>query len=76
MTTPHASPAKPPAVPQLTAEQRREAARRQARQVAGEHVERRRQLRGLVLLALVALALSLTRAGAGRVFPSGWWRLW
>jgi hypothetical protein len=43
-------------------------------------LERRRQVRGLLLLACAALGFALVRAmmGAGvhRVFGVGWWRLW
>jgi hypothetical protein len=38
--------------------------------------ERRRQARGLVLLALAALLFAVLRAGVERVFNPGWWRLW
>jgi len=38
--------------------------------------ERRRQLRGLILLALVVLLFGILRAGVSHVFPAGWWRLW
>jgi hypothetical protein len=38
--------------------------------------ERVRQVRGLVLLALAALLFAVLRAGVGRVFTPGWWRLW
>jgi len=38
--------------------------------------ERRRQLRGLLLLVVAVLVFSIVRAGVGRVFPVGWWRLW
>jgi hypothetical protein len=38
--------------------------------------ERRRQLRGLILLAVLAIGFSILRAGVGRVFTPGWWRLW
>ncbi len=31
-------------------------------------------VRGLLLLALIVLCLSIARAGLGRVFPHGWWR--
>ncbi len=41
-----------------------------------ERVERRRQTRGLVLLALAVLVFSLLRFGLHRAFPAGWWRLW
>jgi hypothetical protein len=48
---------------------------RPARSLA-EAAERRRQVRGLLLLAFAILLLSLARAGFGRVFTPGWWRLW
>ncbi len=38
--------------------------------------ERRRQIRGLILLALAVLAFSLLRAHPHTVFTPGWWRLW
>lgn len=39
-----------------------------------EKIERRRQVRGLLLLAIAILLLSITRAGWHRVFTPGWWR--
>jgi hypothetical protein len=68
--------AAPPAIPPATREQQRELAERETYHREGEQTERRRQLRGLLMLALVVLAFSLARAGLGRVFPHGWWRLW
>jgi hypothetical protein len=41
-----------------------------------EEQERRRQLRGLILLAIAVLVFSILRAGVHRVFTPGWWRLW
>jgi len=41
-----------------------------------EQIERRRQLRGLLLLALAAIVFAILRAGVHRVFTAGWWRLW
>jgi hypothetical protein len=38
--------------------------------------ERRRQIRGLLLLALAVLVFSLLRAGTHNIFTPGWWRLW
>jgi hypothetical protein len=38
--------------------------------------ERKRQVRGLMLLAFAVLLFSILRAGIGRVFTAGWWRLW
>ncbi|MBS1820533.1 MAG: hypothetical protein JST61_00925 [Acidobacteria bacterium] len=46
----------------------------QAEHSAG--IERRRQLRGLMLLAFAVMAFALWRAGLDRVFTPGWWRLW
>ena len=37
---------------------------------------KRRQLRGLLLLALAAIIFAILRAGGHRVFTAGWWRLW
>lgn len=41
-----------------------------------EQLERRRQLRFLVLLAIVVVAATALHAGLDRAFPPGWWRLW
>lgn len=38
--------------------------------------ERRRQIRGLLLLATSAIVFAIFRAGLHRVFTLGWWRLW
>ena len=43
---------------------------------AAEHLVRRRQLRGLLTLALAAILFAILRAGIHRVFTTGWWRLW
>jgi hypothetical protein len=43
---------------------------------AAKRHERRRHIRGLLLLALTVLAFSLLRAGLHNVFTPGWWRLW
>jgi hypothetical protein len=39
-------------------------------------LEQRSLLRGLILLAVVILIVSLARAGFGRLFVPGWWRQW
>jgi len=41
-----------------------------------KQTERRAQIRGLVLLALAAIAFAILRAGPHRIFNRGWWRLW
>lgn len=41
-----------------------------------EHLERRRQVRGLLLLAVAAIVFAILRAGVPRVFTVGWWRIW
>jgi hypothetical protein len=41
-----------------------------------EQAERRRQVRGLLLLAAAAIVFAILRAGVHRVFTLGWWRLW
>ena len=43
---------------------------------AAEHLLRRRQLRGLLLLALADIIFAILRAGVHRVFTAGWWHLW
>jgi hypothetical protein len=40
------------------------------------NLERRRQIRGLLLLALAAIAFAIFRAGIHNVFTRAWWRLW
>jgi hypothetical protein len=39
-------------------------------------LERRSQVRGLLLLAVAAIVFAILRAGVHRVFTVGWWRLW
>lgn len=41
-----------------------------------EQKERRRQVRGLLLLAALVLLIAVLRAGVHNVFIQGWWRLW
>jgi hypothetical protein len=43
---------------------------------ARRQTERRRQIRGLLFVAIVILIFSLLRAGTHTIFTSGWWRLW
>ena len=68
--------AEPPRPPALTErERRRESARLRT---LGERVgmEQRSLLRGLILLAVVILIVSLARAGVGRLFVPRWWTQW
>src|SRR5579875_3406738 len=58
--------------PALRQAQQRQSVYLQAR----EALERRSALRGLVLMALLALVVSLIRAGADRAFYAGWWGQW
>jgi hypothetical protein len=44
--------------------------------LARRQTERRRQIRGLLLLAIAVLFFSLLRADMHNVFTPGWWRLW
>jgi hypothetical protein len=37
---------------------------------------RRRQVRGLLVIALGVLVFSILRSGLHRVFGVGWWHLW
>lgn len=68
-----AQPARPPALSER--EQRRETARRMTLR-ARVQMEQRSLLRGLILIALVVLIVSLARAGFDRLFVPGWWRQW
>lgn len=43
---------------------------------APEHLERLRQVRGLLLLVVAAIVFAILRAGIHNVFTIGWWRLW
>jgi len=68
--------AAPPAVPAASGQHERELAERDTYHRDREHAERRRQLRGLLILVFVVIAVSIARAGLGRVFPPSWWHLW
>jgi hypothetical protein len=43
---------------------------------ARRQTERRRQIRGLLLVAIAILVFSILRAGPHNIFTPGWWRLW
>jgi len=49
---------------------------RQEHRSKREVLERRSVVRGLIVLAMVALVVSVARAGLDRVFVHGWWRQW
>jgi hypothetical protein len=68
--------AAPPAIPASTKEQRRELDERDIYHRERENIERRRQLRGLLVLAFCVIAASIARAGVDRVFTYNWWRAW
>lgn len=40
------------------------------------HLERRRQVRGLLILAVAAIIFAILRAGPHNVFTRNWWHLW
>jgi hypothetical protein len=68
--------AEPPRPPALTErDQRRESARLEKLN-ARLRIEQRSMLRGLILLAVVILIVSLARAGFGRLFVPRWWTQW
>jgi hypothetical protein len=49
---------------------------RERRLAAALWQERKRQVRGLMLVAFAVLLFCILRKGVGNVFPAGWWRLW
>jgi hypothetical protein len=68
--------AQPPRPPALTAEQQRREKTRVETLRTRVRLEQRSLLRGLILLAVVIVIVSLVRAGLGRLFVPGWWREW
>lgn len=68
--------AEPPHAPAPTAAVLKARAERTVYLRERECTESRSTLRGLTLLAAIALAVSLFRAGADRAFFAGWWRQW
>ena len=62
--------------PEPTPALQRARVERQEHRSEREVRERRSVVRGLILLAMVALVLSIARAGLNRVFVHGWWRQW
>ncbi len=69
----HASPPRPPALPAAALQAQAEHLKYRA---GREALERRSMLRGLILLALLALVIGIAHAGWSRAFPAGWWRQW
>jgi hypothetical protein len=68
--------AQPPRPPALTPEEQKRKRTRLEALGPRVRVEQRSLLRGLILLAVVILIVSLARAGFGRLFVPGWWRQW
>jgi hypothetical protein len=68
--------AQPPRPPALTPEQQRRETTRVEALRGRLRLERRSLLRGLILLAVVIVIVSVARAGLGRLFVPGWWRQW
>ena len=68
--------AQPPRPPALTPEQQLREDSRVETLRARIRREQRSLLRGLILLAVVILIVSLARAGLDRLFVHGWWREW
>ena len=68
--------AEPPRAPEVTPGLRAAIDEQASYRAHREAAERRSVLRGLVLLAVLVLLLSLWRAGADRAFFTGWWRQW
>ena len=68
--------AEPPRPPAFTERDQRGQSERLDRLKKRTALEQRSLLRGLILLAVVILIVSLARAGFGRLFVPGWWRQW
>jgi hypothetical protein len=68
-----AQPARPPA---LSEQERHRESTGKKNLRARVLLEQRSLLRGLILLAVIILIVSLARAGFGRLFVPGWWRQW
>ncbi|HEX5285190.1 MAG TPA: hypothetical protein VFW30_13795 [Bryocella sp.] len=68
--------AEPPRPPALSERDERNERARKKTLSARLGREQQSLLRGLILLAVVILILSLVRAEFGRLFVPGWWRQW
>ena len=63
-----------PEIPEPTRGLLRQRAEFEIYRAEREAIERRSMVRGLILLAVVALSWSIARVGMDRVFVHGWWR--
>jgi hypothetical protein len=63
-----------PRTPEPTQGILRQRAEFQVYRAERERIEHRSAVRGLILLAVVALVGNIARAGLDRVFVHGWWR--
>lgn len=68
--------ADPPRPAALTERDQRRESTRLEKLNSRLRIEQRSMLRGLILLAVVILIASLTRAGFGRLFVPRWWTQW
>ena len=66
--------AAPPKLPQLTPALKRQREAYEVYRSEREQLERRSVVRGLLLMALLALSISIFRSGLDQVFVHGWWR--
>ena len=66
----------PPVAPSLSRAELRAAQDQATYRQRREVLERRSVLRGLILLAVLIVLFAVMHGGAGRAFPSGWWRQW
>jgi hypothetical protein len=73
-TVEHSDRARPVQIPAPTRAAERALEERQAYLAERRRLQLRSLVRGLIMLALVVLAVSIVRAGLGRVFPPNWWR--
>lgn len=63
-----------PQIPEPTRGLTRQRAEFEIYRAEREAIERRSMVRGLILLAIVALGSSIARVGIDRAFVPGWWR--
>jgi len=68
--------AEPPRPPALTERDQNRETERLGRLKGRVALEQWSLLRGLILLAVVILIVSLARAGFGRLFVPRWWTQW